>query len=523
MLLIAALLLLPSSAIATAAMGNLAVHGPLGLPAGTRLAGEADLLYMGNPSGPIPLQGFELKAERLTVLLYMANRTEVAGPPLVGNASTQVSRTDATYTLHDVTVTLDGPTRSGFMGLVRYGAASFLDFTTGPAPLVEINDTTTYGHGVSSSQLASTLGAGPQDHSRYSPIFLHQVDGPHVSAKSPGDVVYQGDAEIKLLGVPLSFVARENTTYIETGDYADAQSTARVRFIRWVVLLAENATVTATSSSPWVVTAPEFDVDWVGAASFRSAGGELHVGGETLEFAPGEYARLEGALSARLSPTREGDDLIGLLEVTGDLRRSDVGATSYVASPRTGPSSGLFVLLVGVAIAAGSGAYYWHHRTSRSRRKPGIPPVTPSVAAEYYVGLAEESIQAEDHAKALHWIQLAREAVPGSADVVTTMAFILGELGQHEEALEAYAEASRLDPSDGEADVNAARLALRCGKPLEVVEELVVRALERSPEFVLDVEEDVEFQALAMRPLFRDALERAWWRWGGEQREGRFS
>lgn len=523
MWLAAVLVLLTPLAGASDTSGVLAAFGPINLPEGTRVRGDAEMLYLGNPTAPLGLHAFEMKAERLDVMLYMANKTEAQTPAsLVSNPYVQSPKTLRQYTLHDVTVAMDGATEAGFLGIIRQGGTASLEFTAGTAPLINVSDTRTFGHGSSSTEVVTQVQGEPTPVGRDEPMFRHLVEGPHLILTSGGHVTYQGALELKVMGMPLTFAARENTTYIATGNFPRDDFTVRTTMMVWAVLIAENATVTTRAAVPWTVAAPKYETEWSGVASFTGAGGEVTVGKESYPVARGDPMRLDGDLAAAVTPSREQETLVALLAFSGDLRRTDIGTSSYVPAPQPGVAGGFpsILLLVGVAVVGGAsaGAYYLRRRTKPQPAVPAPVPLTPSVAAEYYVGLAEEAIQAEDHAKALHWIQLAREAVPTSADVATTMAFILGELGQHEEALEAYAEASRLDPSDGEADVNAARLALRCGKPLDEVEELVVRALERSPEFVLDVEEDVEFQALALRPAFQDALERAWWRWGGEQR-----
>jgi tetratricopeptide (TPR) repeat protein len=220
--------------------------------------------------------------------------------------------------------------------------------------------------------------------------------------------------------------------------------------------------------------------------------------------------RLEGSFEALIEPVTQGGSLRSYVSVEGDLASTSLVSQKAPLAPllKDASSSGGVGILSGVvlgAVLAGGGGYLLHRRVRRApavpvTTSPAIDPLSPALAAEYYVGLGEQALQFGEQAKALHYISLAREACPTSADVATTMAFVLGELGHYDEALAAYED--------------AARLAAQAGKPPEAVEALVVRALERTPEFVFDVEEDLEFRPLAIRPAFRDALARAWDRWG---------
>jgi hypothetical protein len=88
-------------------------------------------------------------------------------------------------------------------------------------------------------------------------------------------------------------------------------------------------------------------------------------------------------------------------------------------------------------------------------------------------------------------------------------------MGDVEEALRLYAEGSRLS-TDGEADFNGAFAALRADRPPEEVAAWLVRALERSPELVADLEDDEALEGVRGVPAYEEAMRRAWERTGGE-------
>ena len=129
---------------------------------------------------------------------------------------------------------------------------------------------------------------------------------------------------------------------------------------------------------------------------------------------------------------------------------------------------------------------------------------------------AEERIQAEDFPEALRWLVLARQLAPTSVSVCATQGFVLARLGRVDEALDAYQDASRLAPADGEHALVAARLAHGSGRPAPQVEDLLEVALSRDPSQVEEVERDGFFASLAARPRFEHMVDSAWRRFVGD-------
>jgi thioredoxin-like negative regulator of GroEL len=115
----------------------------------------------------------------------------------------------------------------------------------------------------------------------------------------------------------------------------------------------------------------------------------------------------------------------------------------------------------------------------------------------------------EDWAGAAKWFGRARTLAPTSARICADLAFSLSQIGDVDEALRHYAEASRLC-ADGEADFNGALAALHGARPLGEIEEWLERALARSPGLVMPLEADDDFKVLHGRTRYERAVDHAW-------------
>ncbi|MBL8134239.1 MAG: tetratricopeptide repeat protein [Anaerolineae bacterium] len=88
------------------------------------------------------------------------------------------------------------------------------------------------------------------------------------------------------------------------------------------------------------------------------------------------------------------------------------------------------------------------------------PACDPALTADDYISRGIEAYNAEDYETAIAETLCAQAADPENPIVYNNIAFYLGRLGRTDEALEAYAEAIRLDPAYRSALVNRGDLYL---------------------------------------------------------------
>lgn len=522
--ILAATLLLPA-AKAAPAEGLFSIQGDIRLPEGAYLRSEPLGIFLGGTGQsdpPLDFTGFLLQAEELGLTIYETKNTAASLPTHdhPATAPYPIDGKDQTVrTLSNATITVQGRLEKGYVALENASASSAASLLSTASALLTSVARTEF------ADANATVGGESVD---ANPTYYRVLSTPHALSTAPGHLSFDGSAKLKLYGMTLRVVADDGPHTIRTGGWYETQDVqgvpqAGVYVQRWVVLTGEGIRFQASSTQEWRLAGGATALDWQGEATFRATSGTLETPDAVYGISQdaSRPTSLDGTFQATLG-TRGSGAVTSELRVVGELAQTNlpVAQSKSILSTPSGSSVLLWLgLAVGVAVGAGTFVHWRRHGAARAPVAPPVEelPLSPALAAEYYVGLAEQALQFDDHAKALHWISLAREASPTSSDVATTMAYVLGELGQYDEALAAYEEASRLDPWDGEADLNASRLAAQAGKPPEVVETLVVRALERTPEFVFDVEEDLEFRPLAMRPAFREALARAWDRWGGDQ------
>lgn len=510
--------LLPGAAAATAE-GTFTLEGTMTLPPTTLVHGGPYAAFVGEIKTPLALQNLEIRGTDVRVTVYWINYTTVGAASIAGD------RGEISFPLPDFRLTASRYLDAGYFGLELDPDATSSTLAFSSSGAVRSNDETRWSYG---ERVGDTTN--PYTHPGYQRAFTV----PHVVANAAGTFEAVGPGKAKLFGMILELESSVNRTTWRTGDFQaplrpetqgiDAPVQRHVK--QWMVIESNDLSIHVHSSRPWSLAYPTSTLEWTGEAWFRTLAGSLRT-------PKGEYAaeldvtRIDGSFHGGVVPTRQDERVVTTLTVSGDLQSSSLTpASTGLSIPKLSgsPMALILGLVLGAALGSTAGVFFLWRRRSEVPVGPVVraaPPQEPSVNAlpnlspEYFVTLAEQYIQAEDHARALHWITLASEAMPTSSIVASTRAYVLGEMGQYDEALVEYEKASRLDPVDGEADINAARLAAMAGKPPEVVESFVLRALERTPEFVLDVEEDESFKHLAKRPAFRKAVGRAWDRWGG--------
>lgn len=524
-MLLVAVLLLPSAA-AAAAKGSFLVDGALSVPSGTDLTGDLVGFYHGTTGHAVEFGRLTVEADVLDIHVFWLRQLQVEVLPPNYAVAYGNDRDNRTETFHNavVEVTPD-PGQGGYVGLDASAGASTLQMRL-PAPtdVLGTNDTA-WRWGMDADDKIGQFFPAEERNGRNDTGYEHDVPGAHLLMKVRGDLEAVATGEMKVRGVTLHVRADEGNFTIRTGTFHDSQDRVRNETTQWAILEGEGMRVSFQTSTPFEIALARADLLWQGSAFFKALSGDL-TAGDTHYASREDNVRLDGTFQGSLAPISSKGSTRALLEVRGDLVETTlVGAEA--ARVRFAPGSSPFILLgvaLGAVVSASAGGLLLFHRRQRQVTKRGpdtgtgaLPLSSPELTTEYYVSLAEQALQFEDHVKALHWITLARETAPTSAHVASTLAYVLGELGHYDEALRAYEEASRLDGSEGEADLNAARLAQTAGEPPEVVERFLLRALERSPEFVVDVEDDPQLQGLVGRPLVRKALRVAWDRWGADE------
>lgn len=412
------------------------------------------------------LEDFELEADDLRVVLA-SNR--ITSNKFISSESTP---SNVTFSLHDVRITSTGTREHGHVG-IHPGAYREASIVPDRAARVAAQDWT-YLHPTYDQSILSTTGPArpaltgwwtkvtPRSNDGYRD-YAHSVDHPNLVVESPGTFRYSGAGEVHVFGVSLVVSARENTTLLETGSFRKQEGAMDDGVQRWVILRSDNFTLKASSRDAW-----------------RIAFSELRV--EDSIVTPAGVRRPFGSSPA------------------------DDDALPHVAS-RIAPSLLVFAsaAVVGVGIVV----------LPRLKRDPLPSHPTPLDPTESWepedcIARAAVHVEAGRFDRALEWLAQARRLVPTSARVRGMEAFVLGQLGKPEEALAAYAEASRLVPAEGEHDFLAARLVLRASRPVEEAEAFLIRALERSPDLAPEFDEDEILRALAERPRLAEALDRAW-------------
>lgn len=512
-MLVVALLLLPIAS-AGSASGSFLAAGHTRLPPGAQMRVEPLALLGDDASG---LDELVVSAPRLRVHLFEV-RYAVARTPLQ-SVGVYTSNTSETYALQSAALHLSAPASEGFVAAyARPGARATLVGASA-------SDVAARAHG----ELSTATGQPPvspdpfasREHSR------QVVDVPHAVATVPGALAYEGPLLLKVKGLRLAGSSSEGALVLDTRPEGDPD-VAGERTTRWAILEADDARVEARSRTPWQMAWSEADASWQGMMTFSPLAGELRTDGAAYP-ASATIATLDGRFTGFLSAAQgDGGTPLTRLTLEGDVSRTTLSARSdgsILPAPRALPG----VLLAGILVVAGAAGLGFGTGALYGRRKrPSAPaasvpiPVPAQVAlpfsAEDCCDAGAKAASEEDWAAAAKWFARARSLAPTSARICADLAFSLSQIGDVDEALRHYAEASRLS-TDGEADFNAALAALHGARPLDEVEHWLERALARTPGLVAPLEADDDFKVLHGRARYEDAVARAWARMAG--RSGR--
>lgn len=489
-----------TSPLAAGTEGTFQASGSVTFPGGARLRFEPLLTLL---NGTASLSDFSLEAPRV-VIHYMQqpfDETNLGELKFRHNGK----QTSEEIVLHDVRMSLAERPSGGQVWALPSSTATAT--CTSPLPMASESR--------ERSDTGTTYIAGTDDVARpegnETRAFYHRqvVEGPHLMLECLGVVAYEGAGVLKVNGPDLEVTSREGSRRLRTGvEYDSPEGVRREGGRRWALIEFPEGRWEAESVVPWVIGFRNASAEWDGTARFHAIGGAITGDGAPRDAGAG-VARLEGDLAAELSPVRAREGLLTRIDVRGEVRalvlsgrvvETQAEASAPVLRPGGVAVPLVALLLVGAALGGAAGVTWTRHR------RPRAPE--PLFTLEDCMEAAGAAAAQEDWAEAAEWFGRAYAMAPGSARVCADYAFGLAQIGDVERAMALYEEASARS-GDGEADFNAAVLALQGGRPLSEAEARLARALERSPALVLSLD-DEDFFDLAGRPAYEAAVARAW-------------
>jgi hypothetical protein len=389
-----------------------------------------------------PAEGWVLRAPHVRIDVYSETQATTL------SVQTVVSKTSRHFDATDARVLLSG---YGWWGLDR---PAWFD---GSTQAVEFLPATVMGDD------------SPADHEdENSTHFGLLVRGPLTAGEAQGSLA--GALHVKLFGPTVRVESAQGDQEIQTGS---VQQTALVENLTWVVVTAEDATLTLGPAGARVATS-NATLAWDGKAWLRGASGHLLAGGHDQTLA-GDVA-LTCRCTGTLAPGA--DELV----LHGDVRATSMRAPLARDSPDPGaPLTMTLILVAGVAVGA------WLYRVWQRREVP--------VDAEECSRLADAAMEAGRAEDAVRWIRRARLLAPASARLAMDEAHAHAARGDHASALRALDQAARL-AHDGEPDFQAAALLLARGEEKEA-ERRMRLALARSPDLARELHADPALRVLA--------------------------
>lgn len=470
------LLLVSGSAVAVPVEGtihlseSLAISGAFG---STLIDGAAFV------NGTEQLGEFGLRAVRVEVWSF---RNRFLEPQLPGaNVGIPLEVEASSYVLNDVAISLASGEHAGWFGVYR-----------GPAALRVVGERSLEIGAATSSRIGNSANDETTPDPRLH-AYEHSRTREHLSIVAQGGLHAEGDLEMKIHGLDLRFEAKENRTTVATGIQRSGDAGAQFREERWLFLRIQDGEMQSNGSAQIEAAASATELAWNGMLSSGPAIGELSEHSATYS-ASTEPFTIRGDLSATAAPAPLAGALGLRLDLAGEMVATSM--TRVAVDPATPSfSPGWFAGALAGAVLVVVGAALISRRRQAERR----------LEVDDLVDLARLANENERYEDALSKLRAARAAAPKSATIAAEMAFALGRLGRTAEALELYEEASALS-SDGQADLDAALLLLQEGGDRSRIEALIVRALDRSPILLLELEDvDIGAGSTAIRSAMAKA------------------
>lgn len=464
-----ALLLWVPSVAAIATTGEFSVSGSVHYPSGATLE-LSPIVVLDNDTATIG--NFEISAPSMRVTVIENHYYGLPGSVILRSDQTERTWSQTNAVLRRLA---DGD-HEGFLG-IRSGHAASLSAT--------LNAPTDLDARIEST--VSTVGEATRDREGVS-WFYHKQDGSHLYLNGRLDLQHVGALGAKINGLDFELTASENSTPVEWRTGRVEISAAEV-VIRWFWIEAEEATVKFSSgNAPVEVLASDApSVLWNGDARLTPVQGGL----DTLDGAylpTGKQAILSGTFSASQSPGEKAGES-RLTNLHGEMASTTLAYKPSVLAPLSPLRSSwwgpVFVAgLAAVVAGGGTGLVMW-------RRKARVP-----ISAEDCADYASIAIAERDYPTGLKWAQRGRRLSPRSARLAADEAVCLAETGDVDGALTAYAQAHDLAPH-GEFALEAARLMRVERRSPDGVENLLLAALQKSPDLRGDIE--TEFPEIVSR------------------------
>lgn len=473
------LMLLMPLAAAQESHGTFEVAGPVNFTAGATVSGDP-LALLANLTPRDRM--FTLTASTATV--YVREARDIN---LVAAFYETITR-DVSYELHDVNVTFGAGGTTGWWGAYAT-SGSHLDMTFVHEADLEAKTATRIS--------TEALARDQTDPTPTSSYYSRHLDMPHLEVHAPATMSMSFGGGIKFFGPDLRLQSRENTTEIQTGFTQEAWPKA----LTWVTLVFDDARLVAASPDCHVGFA-EGATRSEGTIRFSSEDGAIETGAASYGPAVGPTF-VTGTFQGHASPVVGGAQRGAMrLELAGELSSTTLPGKAITSTMLATPFRATSWLWVGGGLAlAAVGALAGTQVMRRRSREPAL-------GLDELVQMADLAAEAGRFAEALDWVRKARAQAPRSARLCVDEAFYLASLGEVDEALARYEEATGLS-EDGEAPFLAAQLVAATQGPASEVAKLLRVGLGRTPTLVLDAEDDEALAAYARDPAIARILREA--------------
>lgn len=472
------ILLISLQTLALADEGSGSFHGSVSVsfPAESTFDARGLALYVNHTD---VVTAFSLQASTVHVERYSKSMLSAQSGLVNGVLSTSSS----SYDISNVSITLEG-SRQGWFGaylapetLVR-GTGEFEVSAAGPGRV-----------GNDPAHAEETPDAA-------SPTYEQALPSAHLGLVGAKTIGLDGRIVLKFNGPTLVVRAAENTTTIETGRRDASDMAVRQTNETWVTFELDRASLRFETPSSPDLAIESLDAASRGRIDLHEAQGSFGAGAKTYSATIGGSAWLMGTFTSVLT-VEAGLPTTVAATIAGDLRSTDMReATARVAAPQSYswiPVTGIVLLIAAVGVVA---ARQW---MLRRRDAPTL---------EECIDLSHVAASEGRYHDALHWTRKAIAHAPSNARLRMDEAFFLAETGDYEGALTTYGAASRAS-QDGEPDFLAASLILSMQGDPEDAAERLLRALDRTPTLVFEVESDERFARLRRRADVHEALQRA--------------